>query len=150
MNKLMTLVSVLVMASALSFGCKKGEDATKPAEGTTAPKTDEAKPGEMKPAEAPKPADAPKPAEGAAPAAAGSTGIPECDAYVAAAEKLAKCDKVPAEAKDAQMKGLEAAKQGWAALTAPNAPPEAKKSAADGCKASEDAVKTALSTNGCQ
>jgi hypothetical protein len=139
MKKLMTLVSVFVMAAALSVGCKKAEEKapeTKPAETTpTAPAT-------------PPPAEA-KPAEPAA-ATGGSTGLPECDSYLSTAEKFAKCDKLPKEAKDAQMQALEAAKSGWASLKDPSVPAEAKKAAADACKQSDDALKQAWTAAGCQ
>ena len=141
MKKLMTLVSVVVMAAGFSMGCKKAEE-TKPADpAATAPATDMAKPAEAKPAEAP---------PAAAPAAAGSTGIAECDGYLATAEKFAKCDKLPKEAKDAQTQALEAAKTGWASLKDPNVPAEAKKAAADACKQSDDALKQAWTAAGCQ
>ena len=142
MKKLMTLVSVVVMAAGFSMGCKKADE-TKPADQTaTAPaKPEEAKPAEAKPAEAP---------PAAAPAAAGSTGIAECDGYLATAEKFAKCDKLPKEAKDAQTQALEAAKTGWASLKDPNVPAEAKKAAADACKQSDDALKQAWTAAGCQ
>ena len=142
MKKLMTLVSVVVMAAGFSMGCKKADE-TKPADpAATAPATDTAKPAEAKPAEAP-PAAAPA-------AAAGSTGIAECDGYLATAEKFAKCDKLPKEAKDAQTQALEAAKTGWASLKDPNVPAEAKKAAADACKQSDDALKQAWTAAGCQ
>ena len=143
MKKLMTLVSVVVMAAGFSMGCKKADE-TKPADpaATTPPATDTAKPAEAKPAEAP-PAAAPA-------AAAGSTGIAECDGYLATAEKFAKCDKLPKEAKDAQTQALEAAKTGWASLKDPNVPAEAKKAAADACKQSDDALKQAWTAAGCQ
>lgn len=142
MKKLMTLVSVVVMAAGFSLGCKKAEEA-KPAEPAAAAP---AKPEEMKPAEAPKPAEAVP----AAAAPAGSTGIAECDGYLATAEKFAKCDKLPKEAKDAQTQALEAAKTGWASLKDPNVPAEAKKAAADACKQSDDALKQAWTAAGCQ
>ena len=143
MKKLMTLVSVVVMAAGFSMGCKKAEE-TKPADPAATPPADTAKPVEAKPAEV-KPAD-----PAAAPAAAGSTGIAECDGYLATAEKFAKCDKLPKEAKDAQTQALEAAKTGWASLKDPNVPPEAKKAAADACKQSDDALQQAWKAAGCQ
>jgi len=144
MKKLFSLVSVFAMAAVLSFGCKKDE-AAKPAE----KKVEETKPAEV-PAPAPTPApEAAKPAEPAAAAAAG-TGIAECDAYLATVEKFAKCDKLPKEAKDAQLQGVEAMKTGWAALKDPNVPAEAKKAATDACKQSDDAMKAASTAAGCQ
>ena len=145
MKKLMSLVSVFAISAAFSFGCKKAEE-TKPAEtkpAETAPAPTEAKPAEAKPAE-------PAAAAPAAPAAAGGTGIAECDGYLATAEKFATCDKLPKEAKDAQMQALDAAKSGWASLKDPNVPAEAKKAAADACKQSDDALKQAWTAAGCQ
>ncbi len=140
MKKLMTLVSVFAVAAALSFGCKKADE-TKPAE-TKPAETAPATPTEAKPAEA-------KPAE-PAPAAAGATGIPECDSYLATAEKYAKCDKLPKDQVAAQMQALEAAKTGWAALKDPAVPADSKKAAADACKQSDDAMKAAWTQAGCQ
>ena len=140
MNKLMTIVSVFAMTAAFSMGCKKAEE-TKPAEAKPAEVVPA--PTEMKPAEV-KPAD---PAAAVAPAA---TGLPECDAYLATAEKFTKCDKIMKEQKDAQLQALEAAKTGWAALSNPAVTPEVKKAAADACKASDDAMKAATTGAGCQ
>jgi hypothetical protein len=139
MKKLMTVGSALVLALTLG-ACKKEETpAAKPVE-------------ETKPVEAAKPAEpAPTPAPAADPAAApaaDSSGIPECDEYLATAAKFAACDKLPAEAKDAQLKGVEAAKSSWAALK--DAPADAKKAAADSCKASNDGLKQAWTAAGCQ
>ena len=138
MKKLMTLVSVFAMAAAFSFGCKKADE-TKPAE---------TKPAETAPA-TPTPAEA-KPADMPAAGGAAGTGIAECDSYLATAEKFAKCEKLPAEAKTAQAQALEAAKTGWASLKDPSVPAEAKKAAADACKQSDDALKQAWTAAGCQ
>lgn len=150
MKKLMSLVSMLAVASLFAFaGCKKEEAAPAPAEKKaeeTKP-VEAAKPEEAKPAEAAAPAEAAKPAEAAA---AGDTGIPECNDYLATADKFAKCDKLPKEAKDAQIQALEAAKTGWASLKDPNVPAEAKKAAADGCKQANEAMKQAWTAAGCQ
>jgi hypothetical protein len=136
MKKLITVASMLALS--FSFGCKK-EEAAAPAE----------KKVEV-PAPAPAPVEAPKAAEPApAPAAADSTGIPECDGYLATAAKFAACDKLPKEAKDAQTTALEAAKTGWASLKDPAVPAEAKKAAADACKQSDDALKSAWTAAGC-
>jgi hypothetical protein len=136
MKKLMTVGSALVLALTIG-ACKKDEPAP-------------AKVEEAKPVEAAKPAEpTPAPAAEPAPAAAAeSSGIPECDAYLATAQKFAACDKLPAEAKDAQLKGVEAAKASWASMK--DAPAEAKKAAADSCKASDDGLKQAWTAAGCQ
>jgi len=144
MKKLSSLA--LACALALSFGCKKEEAASKPADKPAEAKPAEVKPAEAKPAEV-KPAEE-KPAE-AAPAAE-ATGIAECDAWVATAANFSKCDKIDAAAKDGMIKGLEAAKAGWAALKDPAVPADAKKAAADTCKKSEEAMKAAWTAAGCQ
>jgi len=83
-----------------------------------------------------------KPAEGAAPAAGGATGIAECDEYKAAVEKLASCDKIPQQARDAMKSGFDQASQAWKDLA--SAPKEAKDAAASACKSGTDAVKQAM------
>jgi len=103
--------------------------------------------GEMPP---PPPAGEPPPAGGEpAAAAGGGTGVPECDAYVAAIEKFMTCDKVPQAARDAQKQSLDAMKQGWASLSDPAATPEAKKAAGDGCKTALDGLAQAAKGAGC-
>jgi len=82
-----------------------------------------------------------KPADTAAPAA-GNTGIAECDEYRAEVEKLAKCDKIPQQARDAMKQGFDSASAAWKDLA--SAPKEAKDAAASACKSGTDAVKQAL------
>jgi hypothetical protein len=136
MKKLMTVGSALVLA--LAIGCKKEEP---PAAAPVEP---------AKPVEAAKPADpapeATKPADPAAEAAkVASSGIPECDEYLATAEKFAKCDKLAPEAKDAQAKSVEATKASWAALT----DDASKKVAADSCKQLNETMAKAWTAAGC-
>ena len=80
-----------------------------------------------------------KPADGsgsAAPAAGGGGDLPqECQDYKAAIDKLASCDKMPQQARDAMKQGFETASTAWEGL-----PADAKKSLATGCKAGVDAV----------
>jgi len=90
----------------------------------------------------------PAPPAGEAPVAGGS-GLPECDAYMAAFEKYMGCDKVPQAAKDTQKQALDGMKASWAALKDPNVPADTKKAAADGCKQAEDALKQSAQTLGC-
>ena len=73
----------------------------------------------------------------AAPAAAtgDSTGIPECDAYKAAIDKLATCDKIPEAARKQMKDAFDQAAGAWKSL-----PADAKAQAATGCKAAADAV----------
>jgi hypothetical protein len=119
-----------------------------------APAAPAAPPSEPTPPAAPPPA-APPPSEApAAPAptaAAASTGVPECDAYLAAFDKLSKCDKA-GPALDGLRQGLEATRQGWAAWKdMPADQLEAsKKAAAPGCKAGEDALRSTASSLGCE
>jgi hypothetical protein len=150
MKKLLTVLSLGAFLATAAAGCKKKEEATKPAD----------KPAEPAAAPTPAPAPAPaptepakteeaKPAEGAAAApAAGGTGIAECDEYVAQIEKLAKCDKMPAEAKKPLQDAADAQKASWAG--AKDMPAEGKAGLATGCKTGADAVKQAMTAAGCQ
>ncbi len=79
----------------------------------------------------------------------GPTGIAECDEYLKEAEKFATCDKMPQEARDAQLQAIEAAKMGWASLRDPGVPREALDAAADACRQSTDALKQAWQAAGC-
>jgi hypothetical protein len=72
----------------------------------------------------------------AAPAAAAGEIPQECKDYQAAIEALSKCDKVPAEARDAAKKAFDAMSATWA-----SAPAEALAAAATGCKSAADSVK---------
>ncbi len=71
----------------------------------------------------------------AAPAAGGGDLPAECNDYKAAIDKLASCDKLPAQAKDALKNAYDQASAGWA-----NLPAEAKANLATACKAGADAV----------
>jgi hypothetical protein len=72
----------------------------------------------------------------APPAAAGGGDLPaECNDYKAAIEKLASCDKMPQQARDALKQAYDQASAGWA-----NLPAEAKANLATACKAGADAV----------
>lgn len=153
MKKLTTLFTVVALATTLGLaGCKKDKknEEAAPAKTEEPAKTEPAKTEPAKtdtPPAGGEPAktDTP-PAGGTAPAAGGgSTGMPECDEYLKAVEKLASCDKYPAATKDQMMKGVEAMKQGWTA----NMPDDAKKAAADGCKSATDALKQGASALGC-
>ena len=134
------LFPLLVAAFSLAIGgaCKKKEEgaeggddtaAAKPADGD---KKEEAKPDEKK-------------EEGGDDTA--STGIEECDAYVAAVKKYVECDKVPDQARDATKKGLEQMQSGWANMD--KMPDEAKKQAGEGCKQAVDALKKGAEALGC-
>src|SRR5689334_14577993 len=121
MKKLTILFASAALALSLgAAGCKKKEAA----------KTDD----KMAPAGDPKPADT----TGAAPAG----DLPaECNDYKAMIEKLASCDKMPQQSRDALKQGYDAMSQGWANVG--SMPAEAKKAMADGCKQGTDALKQA-------
>ncbi len=76
------------------------------------------------------------PAGSGAAAAGGGGDLPkECADYKAAIEKLASCDKMPQQARDALKQAYDQASSGWA-----NLPAEAKAGLATACKAGADAV----------
>ncbi len=68
----------------------------------------------------------------------GSTGIPECDEYKAAIDKLAACDAIPEATRKTMKDAFDQASGAWA-----NLPAEGKAAAATGCKAAADATKQA-------
>jgi hypothetical protein len=74
-----------------------------------------------------------------------STGIPECDAYVETVKHYGGCDKLPQAAKDAVAKSVEEMEASWNATM----DDEAKKAAAEGCKAGNDALRDAAKQIGC-
>jgi hypothetical protein len=78
---------------------------------------------------------APEGGSAAAPAAAAGDLPAECNDYKAAIEKLASCDKMPQQARDALKNAYDQASAGWA-----NLPAEAKANLATACKAGADAV----------
>jgi hypothetical protein len=129
MKKLSIIFACVAMALTLGVaGCKKKAAEQKPAD--TA-----AKPTEDKPADKPtedKPAD---------PAAGGGDVPAECNEYKAMIEKLAGCEKMPQQSRDALKQGYDAMSQGWANVGA--MPAEAQKAMADGCKQGTDALKQA-------
>jgi hypothetical protein len=144
------LISVLLLGSVFTFGAckkddkdeaKKEDTATKPADKPADPAAADTKPADPAAADPAKPAD-PAPAGGAA-----STGLAECDAYVAAMDKYMTCDKVPQSARDAAKQGLDAMKSGWANMG--QMPDDAKKAAGDACKQAVDALKQGAEAMGC-
>jgi|JI10StandDraft_1071094.scaffolds.fasta_scaffold03884_15 hypothetical protein len=168
MKKLMTVGTVLALALTLAAtGCKKKDEnkaaptteTAKPAAGTAAPAAGTAAPaagtaapaaGTAAPAD---PAAAPAaPADPAAApaAAAGSSGVPECDEYLATFEKLSKCDKLgPAldglkTAADAQ----KASFASWASMD-DTAKKAAQAAAGPGCKTATEGLKTTATSLGC-
>lgn len=126
MTKLITLLAVATLAFT---GCKKKDEAAK------TDNTAEKKTTEGAPAAGTAPATAP--AAGTAPAAAAGNLPTECNDYKAAIDKLASCDKMPQQARDALKQAYDQASAGWASL-----PAEAKANLATACKAGTDAVTT--------
>jgi hypothetical protein len=138
MPKLTTLISILALSTTLGLaGCNKDKDQAKPADDKAMAKPDEkqpeAKPTEAKPEE--KKAEE-KPTE-AKPAASGELPA-ECTEYKAAIEKLASCDKLPQQTRDALKQAYEQASAAWA-----NVPAEGKAALGTACKSAVDAVKQA-------
>jgi hypothetical protein len=70
-----------------------------------------------------------------------STGVAECDAYLAALEKYMQCDKVPQAVRDAQAQSAQQMRTSWA--TWASLPEESRKVAQDAAKTS---CTTALAT----
>jgi hypothetical protein len=142
MKKLSILFACAAMSVSLGLaGCKKKKE--EPKTDTPAAKTTDDKPAMDKPMDKPadKPADpAAAPAGGAA---AGGDLPAECNEYKTMIEKLASCEKMPQQSRDALKQGYDAMSQSWANVGA--MPPEAKKAMADGCKQATDALKQAAS-----
>ncbi|MBK9035613.1 MAG: hypothetical protein IPL61_30870 [Myxococcales bacterium] len=163
MKKLTLIGTALALAFTLSAtGCKKkdenkGTETQKPAAGTAAPAP--ADPAAVAPAApaAPPAADpaAPPAADPAAPAApadqaAASTGVPECDEYLATFEKLSKCDKL-GPALDGMKMAADAQKAtfaSWASFDE-TARKAAQASAGPSCKTLTEGLKTTATSLGC-
>lgn len=130
MKKLSILFAIFAMTTTLGVaGCKKKDEAkTEPAAKTT----------DVKPADPATPATpATTPTSNAA-----SADLPaECAEYKGMMEKLASCEKMPQQSRDALKQGFDAMSASWANTAA--MPPEAKKAMADGCKQGAEALKTA-------
>ena len=122
--KKLTILFAVVATLGLA-GCKKKND--------TEAKDQAAKPeekGEMKKDEMA------KPAEGTPPAGAPAGDMPkECADYKAAIDKLASCDKMDKQARDALKQAYDQASASWA-----NIPADQKAAVATACKAGVDSV----------
>jgi hypothetical protein len=136
MKKLTIMFACVAMSLSLGVaGCKKKKDEAKPAETPAAKPTDD-----KAAAPADKPAD--KPADPAAAPAAGGGDLPaSCGEYKAMIEKLASCDKMPQQARDALKQSYDTMSASWA--NAATLPPEAKDGMDKSCKAGADALKQA-------
>ncbi len=134
----------LKLVAILSFGlslaaCSETEPA-KPA----------APPAEVKKEEPAAPA-APPPAEAKpAAAASGSTGVPECDEYLATFEKVAACDKMGA-ALEPMKQSVQAQKDAFAQWASFDEATRAAAQAAagPGCKAGTDSLIQSAQAMGC-
>jgi len=85
------------------------------------------------------------PAGAAEPTAAGMSGVPECDAYVAAMKRYIACDEIPQAARDAAQGAMEAMTSAWST----GLPDEARDAAADACTQGLDAIKQGAVAFGC-
>lgn len=112
---------------------------------------------DAKKAEPTEPPVAPAPAaEPAAPAveppapAATTTGISECDAYVAAIEALGGCDRIPQASRDALKASATQMKASWKWDDLPESAKAAAQSTAGvSCRQATEAVQQAMKTAGC-
>jgi len=84
-------------------------------------------------------------------AAAETTGVPECDAYLAAVDKYMACEKVPQAARDAQKQARDQMRSGWASWS--GLPEDSRKmaqaNAATACTTALSSLKMAASASGC-
>lgn len=131
MDKLMGIMTEFQKCSEKAMGA--GGDA---AGSAAAPAAGSAEAGSAAPAAGSGEAGSAAAAGSAAPAAGGGDLPAECNEYKAAIESLAKCDKLPQQAKDALKQSYEQTSAAWASV-----PAEGKASLATACKAAVDAVK---------
>jgi hypothetical protein len=141
MTKLTKLLAVSTFAAALALtGCKKKGDtaATDNKDTTATPKAAEGTPaGTPTPAAPTAAAPAAAGTAPAAPAAAAGDLPAECNEYKATIDKLATCDKLPQQSRDALKQAYEKDSAGWASV-----PADGKANLATACKAATDAVNT--------
>ena len=83
------------------------------------------------------------------PDAPGSTGVPECDAYIATLERYVQCAKVPVEAKQAVQQAIPQLLDGWKQLRDPGVAPEVRRATADACRQAAGALRQAAAQTGC-
>jgi curli biogenesis system outer membrane secretion channel CsgG len=129
MPNLSTLLAIALMTTGLGLTACKTEPKTEPAKTEPAPV---AKPAETKPTE-PAPTET-KPVETKPVATADLPA--ECADYKAGIEKLATCDKLPKESRDAMKQAFDTSSAAWA-----NTPAEGKAALATACKTAADALK---------
>lgn len=129
MEKWTRAVFVLALASVFVLtGCQKKEEAAAPAPAAEAA---------MTPA--------------ATEQAAETTGVAECDSYLAALEKYMNCQNVPQAARDAQQTAAQQMRNSWASWA--GLPEEARKTAQaaakTSCTTALTTLKQAATASGC-
>ena len=136
MNKVIRMVGVLAVASTFVVaGCGQKEQAASNDSAAT-----------------PAPAQAAMVDTAAAKTAdAQTTGVAECDSYLAALDKYMQCDKIPQAARDAQKQGAQQMRNSWSTWS--SLPEEARKAAQDAAKTScttaLNTLKQAATASGC-
>ena len=83
------------------------------------------------------------------PADAGSTGIAECDRYLAAIEGMVACEALPEEQRDSMREMGREQRQLLEVLGDPKIREERRRSAADACRRGADSLDQALARSGC-
>lgn len=137
MPNLTKLIAIIAMTTGFGLaGCKKDPDKTQE-------QTPVAKPTETMPTPADKPTEV-KPTEDTtakptAPTAAADLPA-ECAEYKAAIEKIATCDKLPQQQRDALKQAYDTSSSAWATV-----PADGKAALAASCKSATDAIKTSAS-----
>jgi len=80
-----------------------------------------------------------------------STGVPDCDSYLAALDKYMACEKVPQAARDAQKQSAQQMRTSWASWSA--MPDDQRKAAqaaaASSCSMALNSLKQAATATGC-
>lgn len=142
MSKTTRLILVLALASMVIIaGCKKQEEA---ADATAMTATTETATTETATTTATMETTATT-------VAAETSGVPECDAYLAAVHKYMACDKVPQVARDAQKQARDQMRSGWASWS--SLPEDSRKmaqtNAATACTSALSSLKVAASASGC-
>ncbi len=80
--------------------------------------------------------------------AAGSTGLPACDEYVALVESYLRCDQFPESARDSTRQAVEQMRTGWSDMA--HLSPDIRRTAEDACKQASDAMRQAGDAMGCR
>lgn len=81
------------------------------------------------------------------PVEAWTTGIENCDAYIAKVERYLRCEGVPSAAREAAWPAIQQMKDAWSGSE--KFPPEAVKGAGDACLQASDALHQGALAMGC-